>query len=133
SAAAATVAPTNFRKRATAICPRFRPGLRPMLCLRPMEFEDEAFVLSARPFGEAGAIVELLTARHGKYAAHVAGGASRKMKPFLQAGAQVSVRYRARISDQLGSVSLEPQGQGPSALFDDPLALAGLAAAAAVA
>jgi DNA repair protein RecO (recombination protein O) len=98
-----------------------------------MEFEDDAFVLSARPFGEAGAIVELLTERHGKYAAHVAGGASRKMKPFLQAGAAVGVRYRARVSDQLGSAALEPVGEGPSVLFDDPLALAGLAAAAAVA
>jgi len=98
-----------------------------------MEFEDDAFVLSARPFGEAGAIVELLTAHHGKWAAHVAGGASRKMKPFLQAGAQVTVRYRARVADQLGAASLEPQGEGPSALFDDALALAGLSAAAAVA
>jgi len=98
-----------------------------------MEFEDQAFVLSARPFGEAGAIVELLTAQHGKYAAYVAGGASRKMKPFLQAGAAVLVRYRARVSDQLGAASLEPVGEGPSALFDDALALAGLMAAAAVA
>ncbi|MET0274985.1 MAG: DNA repair protein RecO [Phenylobacterium sp.] len=98
-----------------------------------MEFEDDAFVLSARPHGEAGAIVELLTARHGKYVAHVAGGASRKMKPFLQAGAQVILRYRARVSDQLGSAALEPVGEGPSALFDDALALAGLSAAAAVA
>lgn len=98
-----------------------------------MEFEDDAFVLSARAHGEAGAIVELLTARHGKYAAHVAGGASRKMKPFLQPGAQVLVRYRARVSDQLGSAGLEPVGEGPAALFDDRLALAGLSAAAAVA
>jgi DNA repair protein RecO (recombination protein O) len=98
-----------------------------------MEFEDDAFVLSARAFGETGAIVELLTAAHGKYAAHVAGGASRRMKPFLQAGAQVLVRYRARVSDQLGAASVEPVGEGPSALFDDPLALAGLSAAAAIA
>lgn len=97
------------------------------------EFEDEAFVLSARVHGETGAIIELLTSQHGKYAAHVAGGASRKMKPFLQAGAQVVVRYRARTSEQLGSATLEPMGEGPAALFDDPLALAGLAAAAAVA
>src|SRR5258705_13376056 len=98
-----------------------------------MEFEDDAFVLSARPFGEAGAIVELLTANHGKYAAHVAGGASRRMKPFLQAGAPVTLRYRARVSDQLGSATLEPVGEGPSSLVDDPLALSGPAAAAAVA
>jgi len=98
-----------------------------------MEFEDDAFVLTARAHGETGAVVELLTARHGKYAAHVAGGASRKMKAFLQAGAPVVARYRARTSDQLGSAQIEPVGEGPAALFDDPLALAGLSAAAAVA
>lgn len=98
-----------------------------------MEFEDDAFVLSARAHGETGAIVELLTRAHGKYAAHVAGGASRRMKPFLQAGMPVTARYRARVSDQLGSATLESAGEGPAALFDDPLALAGLAAAAAVA
>lgn len=98
-----------------------------------MEFEDDAFVLSARAHGETGAIVELLTARHGKYAAHVAGGASRKMRPFLQPGARVAARYRARTADQLGSATLEPEGEGPAALFDDPLALAALTAAAAVA
>jgi len=98
-----------------------------------MEFEDDAYVLTARAHGEAGAIVELLTASHGKYAAHVAGGSSRKMRPFLQAGARVIAHYRARVSEQLGSATLEPVGEGPAALFDDALALAGLAAAASVA
>ena len=98
-----------------------------------MEFEDDAYVLSARAHGETGAIVELLTARHGKYVAHVAGGASRRMKPFLQAGARTILHYRARVSDQLGSAQLEPVGEGPSALFDDRMALAGLSSAAAVA
>jgi DNA repair protein RecO (recombination protein O) len=97
-----------------------------------MEFEDDAFVLSARPFGESGAIVDLLTAHHGRWAAHVAGGGSRRIRPLLQPGARVLARYRARVSDQLGSAALEPVGEGPAALFDDPLALAGLAAAAAV-
>ena len=98
-----------------------------------MEFEDDAYVLSARVHGETGAIVELLTAHHGKWAAHVAGGASRRMKPLLQAGARTIVHYRARVSDQLGSAQLEPVGEGPAALFDDSMALAGLSAAAAVA
>jgi DNA repair protein RecO (recombination protein O) len=98
-----------------------------------MEFEDDAFVLSARAHGESGAIVELLTQHHGRWAAHVAGGGSRRIRPFLQPGAQVVARYRARVSDQLGSASLEPVGEGPAALFDDGIALAGLAAAAAVA
>lgn len=98
-----------------------------------MDFEDDAFVLSARTHGETGAIVELLTAEHGRFVAHVAGGASRRVRPFLQPGARVIARYRARTSEQLGAASVEPVGEGPSALFDDPLALAGLAAAAAVA
>ena len=97
-----------------------------------MEFEDDAFVLSARPHGETGAIVDILTATRGRWAAHVAGGASRRMKPLLQAGARVLLRYRARTSEQLGSASIEGGDSGPSALFDDPAALAGLSAAAAV-
>jgi DNA repair protein RecO (recombination protein O) len=97
-----------------------------------VEFDDDAFVLAARAHGEAGAIVELLTQMHGKWAAHVAGGASRRLRPLMQPGARVRLRYRARTAEQLGSASLESEGEGPSALFDDPLALAGLASAAAV-
>ena len=97
-----------------------------------MEWADDAFVLAARTHGEAGALVELLTEARGRFAAHVAGGASRRMKPFLQPGARVRAEYRARTSEHLGSVQLEPVGEGPSALFDDPLALTGLSSAAAV-
>ncbi|HUZ11923.1 MAG TPA: DNA repair protein RecO [Caulobacteraceae bacterium] len=98
-----------------------------------MEFEDDAFVLTARAYGETGGIVELLTAQHGKYAAHVAGAASRRMKPLLQPGARVTARFRARTSEQLGSAVLEAAGEGPAAIFDDAVALAGLSSAAAVA
>lgn len=98
-----------------------------------MDFTEPAFVLSARGHGESGAIVELLTETHGRWAAHVAGGASRRMKPFLQAGARVEAHYRSRTSENLGSAVLEPVGEGPAALFDDSLALAALSAGAAVA
>ena len=97
-----------------------------------MEFHEEAFVLSARSHGDTGVVADLLTETHGRQSAYVAGGASRRMKPFLQAGARVIADYRARTSEHLGSARLEPVGDGPSALFDDALALAGLAAAAAV-
>jgi DNA repair protein RecO (recombination protein O) len=98
-----------------------------------MEWVEDAYVLTSRPHGEAGAIVDLLTEGRGRFVAHVAGGASRRMKPVLQAGSRVVASYRSRVSEQLGSATLEPVGEGASALFDDPLALAGLAAAAAVA
>jgi DNA repair protein RecO (recombination protein O) len=42
------------------------------------------------------------------------------------------VRYRSRVSEQLGSATLEPVGEGPASLFDDPLALSALQAAAAI-
>ena len=98
-----------------------------------MEFTDEAVVLAARAHGDTGAVVDLLTREHGRRMAYVAGGASRRMKPFLQPGARVEVELRARTADQLGSARLEPVGEGPSALFDDALALLGLSSAAAVA
>ena len=97
-----------------------------------VEFEDEGFVLSARAHGETGAIVEVLTAHHGRWAAHGPGGASRRLKPVLQPGSRVRMAYRARVADQLGSARLEGEGEGASALFDDPIALSALAAAAAV-
>ena len=78
-----------------------------------MDFTDDAFVLSARAHGDTGVVVELLTEGHGRRAAYVAGGASRKMKPFLQPGARVVADYKARTSDHLGSARLEPVGEGP--------------------
>lgn len=97
-----------------------------------MEFEEPAFILTARAYGEAGAIVEALTALKGKWAAHVAGGASRRLKPVLQPGARVAFAYRARVSEQLGSARVESAGWGPADHFDDAAALAGLASAATI-
>lgn len=90
-----------------------------------MIYEDEAFVLSARPHGETGAVVHFLTREHGHIAAHVAGAASRRLKPYLQPASHVRLSYRARTSDNLGSATLEPLGEGADVL-DDPLALLGL-------
>ncbi len=90
-----------------------------------MEFEDAGIVLSARSHGETGAIVHVLTEQHGVYATHIAGGASRRIKPLLQAGSRVAIAYRARHADQLGAATLEAAGGSPD-LLDDPLGLLGL-------
>lgn len=90
-----------------------------------MEFEDEAIVLAARSHGETGAIAHVLTENHGIYAAHIAGGASRRIKPLLQAGSSVAFSYRARNADQLGAATLEASGASPD-LLDEPLGLLGL-------
>jgi DNA repair protein RecO (recombination protein O) len=89
-------------------------------------FEDDGFVLSAKPYAETGAIVHILTRENGHIKAHVAGGASRRLKPYLQPASHVSVSYRARTSEQLGSVTLEPLGEGAAFVFDDPAALLGV-------
>ena len=96
-----------------------------------MEFSDDAIVLGARGHGETGAIVHVLTADRGVYAAHIAGGASRRMKAALQPGARVVFNYRARHADQLGSATLETDGPVPD-LLDDPEALIGLQCACAM-
>jgi DNA repair protein RecO (recombination protein O) len=96
-----------------------------------MEFEDDAIVLSARSHGETGAIIHVLTESHGVYAAHIAGGASRRIKPLLQAGSSVAFAYRARHADQLGAATLEASGQSPD-LLDAPLGLLGLQCACAM-
>jgi DNA repair protein RecO (recombination protein O) len=57
-----------------------------------VEFEDDAFVLTARAHGENGAIAELLTRGHGRYPAFVAGGGSRRIRPLLQPGSRVTAR-----------------------------------------
>ena len=80
---------------------------------RSMEFEDEAFVLAARPYGETGAIVEVLTASHGRWAAHVAGGASRRLKPFLQPGARVRMRVSRPRGRSAGFGEAGGRGEGP--------------------
>ena len=73
-----------------------------------MEWRDEGVLLSARPHGESAVIAEVFTAAHGRHAGVVRGGASRRQAAHLQAGTQVAVTWRARLDDQLGSLTLEP-------------------------
>lgn len=73
-----------------------------------MEWRDQGVLLSVRKHGEHAAIIEVLTSEHGRHAGVVQGGASRKMAPVLQPGAQVLVEWRARLEDHLGSFKVEP-------------------------
>ena len=72
-----------------------------------MQWSDEAIVLSVRPFGETAAVVELWTRNHGRHLGLVHGGRSRKLRPILQTGNHVDATWKARLSDQLGHVTLE--------------------------
>ena len=73
-----------------------------------MEWRDEGALLSVRPHGESAAIIEVLTAAHGRHLGVVRGGGSRRMAGVLQPGAQLAVQWHARLDDQLGSFRAEP-------------------------
>ena len=94
-----------------------------------MDWDDEGVVLSARPHGEAAAIVTLLTRAHGKHAGLVRG---QRRLAALQPGTSVQAQWRARLADHLGTYTLEPTDCPAASLLDDPLRLAALASACAV-
>lgn len=72
-----------------------------------MEWQDQGILLSVRRHGEGSAIIDVLTECHGRHAGLVRGGGSRKSGALLQPGNQLSLSWRARLEDQLGSFSVE--------------------------
>ena len=91
-----------------------------------IEWQDEAVLLATRPHGETSVIVEIFAAAHGRHAGVVRGGTSRKIAPSLQPGAQLSVTWKARLEDHLGSFTVEPLRSRAAAAMGDRLSLAGL-------
>ena len=84
-----------------------------------------------RPHGESAAIIEVLTAAHGRHAGVVRGGASRRMAATLQPGTGLALEWRARLDDHIGSFTVEPL-KSRAHLLADRLALAGLLSACAL-
>lgn len=97
-----------------------------------MDWRDEGVLLSVRGHGESAAIIEVFTAAHGRHAGVVRGGASRRIAPVLQPGAQLALTWRARLEDHIGAFTIEPIRERASAVLPDRLALAGLNAVAAL-
>lgn len=98
----------------------------------PMDWRADGILLAVRRHGEASAILELFTLEHGRHAGVVRGGASRRMAPLLQVGAQLDATWRARLADHLGSYTVElKQGRAAEAM-EDRVALAGLSSVCAL-
>jgi DNA repair protein RecO (recombination protein O) len=97
-----------------------------------MEWTDEGIILSVRPHGETAAVVELLTRSHGRHSSLVYGGRSRRLRPTLQIGNHVDATWKARLADQLGHATIELRRGYASAAMQEPFALAGLSAIAAL-
>ncbi|MBE0454807.1 DNA repair protein RecO [Roseovarius autotrophicus] len=90
-----------------------------------MEWRDQGILLGLRPHGEGSVILEVFTETRGRHAGLVKGGASRRMTPALQPGAQVDLEWRARLEDHLGTFRVEPIRSRAWAM-GERLALAGL-------
>lgn len=98
-----------------------------------MEWRDEGIVLAVRPHGETAAVVEVLTSRHGRAAALVHGGRSRRLRPVLQIGNHVDVTWKARLAEQLGHFTIELRRGFAAEAMVDTMALTGLTAIATMA
>lgn len=97
-----------------------------------MEWRDEGAVLSVRRHGESAAIVEMFTQHHGRHMGVVRGGAGRRMAPILQPGAQLSVAWKARLEDHIGTFTVEPVKSRAAQVMGDRLALSALGSVTAL-
>lgn len=96
------------------------------------QWRDKGIILSARPHGESGAVVSLLTENHGRHNGYVRGGQSSRQRGILQPGTLVAADWASRVDDGLGNYLLEPERQIATHLMDDPLKLGALMAACAL-
>jgi DNA repair protein RecO (recombination protein O) len=97
-----------------------------------VEWRDEGLLLAVRRHGESAAIVEVFTEGHGRHAGVVRGGASRRMAPLLQPGAQVAVEWSARLEDHIGTFRVDVVRSRSAEIMGDGAALAALGSVAAL-
>lgn len=93
------------------------------------QWSDQGIVLSARPHGEGGAVVALLTENSGRHAGYVHGGMSSSKRSMLEVGTQVKAEWQARVSDGLGTYALEAERGLSSDVLQNSLKLAALQSA----
>lgn len=96
-----------------------------------MEWQGEASVMRTRRHGEHAVILTVLSRDAGLVSGVVPGGASPRRAAMLQPGNRVSLRWRARLEDQLGSFSVEP-ARARSGILCQGDALAGVNAVTAL-
>jgi len=90
------------------------------------EIIDQGIVLDLRPHGENHAIVNVLSAAHGRMAGFVFGGQGRRQQPNVQPGNHVNFTLTHKILSQLGTIQLELVHNPSAAMMHDPARLAAL-------
>ena len=96
------------------------------------EWIDEGLILSIRPHGERNAVASLFTLKNGRHSGLVYAYDAASQRGTVQIGNLVQARWRARLSEQLGTYQLELI-RNPSAIFlDDAIKLAGMSSCCAI-
>jgi DNA repair protein RecO (recombination protein O) len=95
-------------------------------------WDADAILLSIRKHGESGAVVRVLTRDYGIFGGYVRGGGSRKQRGILQVGNSFDAHWKARVSDHLGNLVLEPLKERAALVMHDMDRLAGLTAVTAL-
>lgn len=107
------------------------PQIR-LYCIGMEQWQDQGIVLAARAHGESGAVVSLLTPGRGRHAGYVRGAHSTKMRGTLEPGSLVDVNWSSRLSDSLGTFTLELARSHAACFLQDAVRLAALQSACAL-
>lgn len=97
-----------------------------------MQWEAEALVLAVRPHGESSAIIDVFSRDYGRFGGLVRGGNSRRLRPVLQPGNMVTANWRARLSEHLGTMTVDAGRAHAAEALGDAKLLAGLTALCAL-
>ncbi|WP_068083002.1 DNA repair protein RecO [Polycladidibacter stylochi] len=91
-----------------------------------MQWNAQGIVLGTRKQGENNLILEVMTLERGRCLGLVRGGRSRKQHPSLQAGNHLTLTWRGRLEEHLGSFTFEPLQLRAANLMQFALTLHGL-------
>ena len=97
-----------------------------------MNWSDQGIVLSARKHGESSLIVARMTASHGNHVGLIQGGVSKRWRGVYEPGNFLTVDWRARLEDHLGTFTCELVEAKAAPLLNNPCKLACLSSACAV-
>lgn len=98
-----------------------------------MQWTDTGIVLSARRYGENAAILSLFTTTHGRHSGLARGLRTQRGMGLYQSGNTLSVTWRGRLEEHLGTYSCEMARPRAALVLDDVSRLAGLSAVCSLA
>jgi len=98
-----------------------------------LEWQDNGIILSVRGHGETGGIASILTCNYGRMMGYIHGATSTKKRGVLEPGNLVSVHWKAKSHNQLGTFTLELEKSHAAEIMENPIKLTAMQSACALA